>query len=47
MAERHAPYAPQHRRQMVEWVRTGRAPGEPAVGEQAEWGEIMLDNRKN
>ena len=26
MAERHAPYAPEYRRQMVELVRTGRTP---------------------
>ena len=30
MAERHAPYAPEYRRQMVELVRTGRTPGELA-----------------
>ena len=30
MAQRHAPYAPQYRRQMVELVRTGRTPGELA-----------------
>ena len=30
MAQRHAPYAPEYRRQMVELVRTGRPPGELA-----------------
>ena len=30
MGERHAPYAPEYRRQMVELVRTGRTPGELA-----------------
>ena len=30
MAERHAPYAPEYRRQMVELVRAGRTPRELA-----------------
>ena len=30
MAERRAPYAPESRRQRVEWVRAGRTPGELA-----------------
>ena len=30
MAQRHAPYAPEYRRQMVELVRAGRTPGELA-----------------
>ena len=30
MAQRHAPYAPQYRRQMVELMRTDRTPGELA-----------------
>ena len=30
MAQRHAPYAPEYRGQMVELVRTGRPPGELA-----------------
>ena len=30
MAERHAGYAPEYRRQMVELVRAGRTPGELA-----------------
>ena len=30
MAQRHAPYALEYRRQMVELVRTGRPPGELA-----------------
>ena len=31
MAKTHAPYAPEYRRQMVEWARVGRSAGELAA----------------